>query len=118
MKLKYFDLARQLSEKSDHHTYKIGCVIVRKNRIIGMGCNKMKTHVASPHKWKHIHAEFDAILSTRNKEDLVGASVYVFRARKDGTNAISKPCPSCKNMLQSVGVSDIFYTEDGGYGKI
>ena len=36
MKLKYFELAKKLSEKSDYR-HRLGAVIVKKNRIAGFG---------------------------------------------------------------------------------
>lgn len=114
MKIKYFELAKQLSFKSDHHSHKLGAVIIRKNKIVGLGFNKYKTHPKSFHPWKHTHAEFDALLGC-SREDLKGASIYVYRQTKSGIRALSKPCASCMSMLTQAGISDIFYTTEGGY---
>lgn len=114
MKLKYFELAKQLSFKSDHHSHKLGSVIVKKNKVIGLGFNKYKTHTKSNHPFRHVHAEFDALIGC-SREDLLGASIYVYRQTKSGIPAIAKPCASCMSMLTQSGISDIFYSIEGGY---
>ena len=114
MKQKFFDLARKISSKSDHHRYKIGCVIVRKNNIVGIGFNQLKTHPKSPHKFSTIHAEFSALLGA-DPADLIGSEIYVYRQTRNGLPAIAKPCPSCTKMLQNIGIKKVYYTINEGY---
>ena len=59
--LKYFKLAKKQSEKSTHYQHKLGCVIVKNNRVLGLGFNKLKSHPKSPHAYSFIHAEFDSV---------------------------------------------------------
>lgn len=114
MKLKFFDIAKRLSKKSDHHRYRLGCVIVDKNSIIGFGYNQMKSHPKSPHKYKQIHAEFNAILGLLPYE-LKGSTMYVYREHKDGTLAEAKPCPSCQKLIQDCEIKEVFFTTKEGY---
>ena len=114
MKSKYFDLAQKLSLKSTHPKHKLGCVVVKKNEVIGLGFNKFKTHPKSKHPFQMIHAELDATLGI-NREVLSGAEVYVYRETKDGAQAIAKPCPYCEAALREVGVKKVYYTTDYGY---
>lgn len=116
MKLKYFELAKRLSEKSDHHTHHIGCVIVKKNVILGLGFNQMKSHPKSPHDWKMIHAELHAVLGLLPYE-LKGAEMYVYREHKNGTLAIAKPCSSCQKLIRTCGIKTVYYTDEGGYSS-
>lgn len=114
MKEKFFNLARAVSQKSQHPQHKIGAVIVQKNRPVSIGFNQLKTHRKSLHEWKSIHAEFHAVLGV-SKNDLDGATIYVFREHKDGTPAMARPCPSCLKTLKLAGIKKIAYTTYGNY---
>lgn len=111
---KYFELAKRLSLKSDHYQYKIGSVLVKKNKIIGTGFNRLKTHPKSPHKYKSIHSEFMSVLGV-SASDLSGATIYIYRETKDGIRALAKPCKYCNNMLDQCGVKTVYYTVKDGY---
>lgn len=114
MKMKFFELAKKLASKSDHSQHRLGCVISKKNRIVSIGWNKLKTHSKSPHKFKSIHAEFSAILGI-DPEELKGSDIYIYRQRRNGVPANSFPCESCFNMLQSICVKNIYYTDEGSF---
>lgn len=114
MKKRYFDVARKLSEASTHHQHKMGCVITYKNRIIGLGFNQLKTHSKSPHPYSSMHAELSAILNS-DKDKLMGAKAYIFRAKRDGSPALAKPCVYCRDLLKSVGIKEVFYSINGSF---
>lgn len=113
MKMKFFDLARKLAKCSNHPKCKLGAVIVRKNRVISMGVNKLKTHPRSNNKYKTLHAEIAAIISA-DRKDLRGADIYVYRENIYGL-AMAKPCESCMLAIQEAGIKNIYYTTYGGY---
>lgn len=115
MKNKFFDLAKKLSKKSQHHSYKMGCVIVNKNKVVSLGINKIKTHTKSPHRFKMLHAEIDAVLGI-DQEELKGCTAYVYRGTKDGKPAMSKPCPACQTILKEAGIKQVYYTVDNETG--
>lgn len=113
MKLKYFKLAEKLASKANY-VFKIGAVIVRKNRIIGQGFNKPhKTSPASNHPYRTIHAELAAILSTR--QSVFGADIYIFRADAKGIPALAKPCLCCQTILSEYGIRNVYYTGYDSY---
>lgn len=115
MKANHFlKIARKASLNSDHHTHKLGAVVVKRNRVLGMGFNVMKTHPESPHDYKYIHAEFMAIHNIE-QDDLKGATIYIFRQHKNGCPANSKPCESCYNYLLKKGIKEIVYSDNEGY---
>ncbi len=118
MKSKFFDLARRLSLKSIYH-HKIGAVVVKKNKVIGVGFNKPhKTHPRATNAYKTVHAELDAVLGL-TLEELDGADVYVYREYKSGEPATSKPCPHCESLLREAGVARVFYTcSNEGYAEM
>jgi deoxycytidylate deaminase len=115
MKLKFFNLAKKLSYKSDHTRCKLGCVIVKKDKILAIGFNKMRTHPKSPHLFKTIHAEFAAILSSNNLADLRNGDLYIFRQTQDGLLANSFPCIYCQDVIKEVGIRNVFYTDKNRY---
>lgn len=118
MKQEHFlALARIISKKSDHHTHKMGAVLVKRNKVISVGFNKMKTHTKSNHPFKMIHAEFDAILGC-SQEDLDGSDLYVFREYKNGELACAKPCPHCQKLIELSGIENVFYTNEGKLNKL
>lgn len=121
----YFRAAKAVSLLSDHQTYKIGCVVVDRHRIISSGCNsKTKCHplqakldtekygVECPGK---CHAEVSALLPLiRDGVDLTRASIYVFRQHKNGVNALARPCSSCMKVIKSLKIRRIYYTVEDG----
>jgi deoxycytidylate deaminase len=116
MKQKFFKLAKNVAEKSSHNKFKLGCVIVKKNRVISVGMNSLKTHTRSPDQFKTIHAEFSAILNV-HPDDLKGSHAYIYRETREGILGSSRPCGSCFKMLQDVGIEVIYYTDNNGYKK-
>lgn len=116
MKARFFDLCKKLTLKSTHHSHAMACVIVKKNRVVSIGWNELKTHSKSLHEYKYRHAEFNAILNTPLNE-LQGATAYIYREHRNGQPALAKPCPSCLKSLQLVGIDKICYSIDGGYQK-
>lgn len=111
---RYFAIARALSIKGQHPQHRLGCVLVKKGRIIGLGWNLLKTHPRSPHPYNSIHAEFNALLGA-DPGDLKGSTAYVYRQHKDGSRAIAKPCKYCERALRDSGVYRVVYTAPEGH---
>lgn len=111
--------AREMSMKSDHHQAKVGAVVLQKNKALSSGYNQdKKTH---PFLKKHgfhynqsIHAEMAAIFRMKNKENLKGATIVVYRETKDGHMAMSKPCAVCQKLMRIYGVKKIMYSTENG----
>ena len=62
------------------------------------------------------HAELAALVPLiRDGIDLSNAAIYVYRAHKNGTLAMSRPCPSCMQLIKDVGIKRVFYTTENGY---
>lgn len=109
---RFMALAKKASERSDHHSHKIGCVIVRGSKVLGTGFNVIKTHPKSPHEFSSVHAEFMSVLNAGN---VSGATAYVFRQTKDGTPSISRPCKDCWKYLLECGVKKVVYSFEGSF---
>jgi deoxycytidylate deaminase len=116
MKMKFFNLAKRLSYKSDYHTHRLGAVIVRNNDVVGIGFNKRKTHPLSKTRFNNIHAELSAILNA-GLESLEGCDIYVYRETRHGETAIARPCLHCLEMLKSLSVSRMYYTTGNGFSE-
>lgn len=116
MKLKFLKLAQLCSKKSKSHP-KVGCVIVKKNKIVGLGWNdRSKTHPKSQTMGNFRHAELHALIDASDS-DLKGSHVYVFREHANGMYAMVKPCVHCHAILADAGVKKVFYTTYGGWDE-
>lgn len=135
-----FAIAKGEALKSDYNQFKLGCVVVYKKKIISCGHNKDKTH---PNQKKYnkyrdfnnvehiyikhsVHAEIDAIsgipflvgkkIDEENGWDKV--KVYVYRYSKTKTLACARPCEACMEMIKSLGIKHVYFTDDYGIGYI
>lgn len=111
MKLRYFELCRKVSKFSDHRYHKMGAVIVRKNRIISVGANLVKTHPRSNNRWRTIHAELNAILGIDYRETK-GADLYITRSSRISPYLLSKPCDYCQTIIKSVGIYYVHFVDE------
>jgi len=112
---RFLELAKKESQLSNHHSHKIGCIIAKGNKILGVGHNMMKTHPHSPHQFKNCHAEFLAVLNSGG--NVKGSTVYVYRQQKNGNPAISRPCKDCWKYLLNQGVKDVVYSFEGNFAQ-
>jgi len=113
MKFKFLELAKELSFSSSHKQHHHGAVIAKKNRVLGKGFNQHKTHSLSNHPYYSVHAELAAILDSRGS-NIEGATLYIYRQKRDGSSANSKPCPYCEQLLRQYGIKDCYYTSELG----
>ena len=109
--IKFFEVAKAVAKTSEYPRIKIGCCIVKKNRILAVGVNLVKSHPMQkifnkyrdidPNRiYNNIHAELDAMLKVANKKDLEGADIYLYREDVFGQRKMSKPCPACSQILK------------------
>lgn len=111
--------ARKESKKSDHTKHKLGASVTRNGKIISSGYNHhRKTNpqikAIGGCDLKTVHAEMDSIFKLKNKELLKGATVAVYREKKDGSLGCARPCPICMNFLRFYGVKKVIYTIETG----
>lgn len=116
MKLKYFDLAKKISKLSTHPQFKIGCVIVKGNKVISVAFNEIKTHPKSTHPYGQLHAEISAVLDA-DRDELQKAEAYVYRQHWNGVWAIAKPCQYCELALIKSGIKTVHYTDNSKVGE-
>jgi dCMP deaminase len=119
MKQKFVDahmnVAEQYASLSSAKNLKVGCVIVKDNRIISIGYN------GTPAGWDNecevqfvddfgnevrktkpevLHAELNAIAKlARSSESGEGASMFITHS----------PCIECAKMIYATGIKEVFY---------
>jgi len=98
-------------------TFRLGSVLVYKNRIVSAGVNSYKTHpvLANRTPWPFLHAEQHAIIryGIDNCEGLV---LYVARVLKNNDLALAQPCDVCNDLIKEVGIKQVVYSiDDGGF---
>lgn len=119
---RWFDRAIEVAKSSDG-TKKVGCVGVRKNKLVSESPNFFKKshptqamyarRVNQP-KRIHLHAEVATLIRAREEID----TLFVCRINKKGDLRMSKPCPICQLAIESEGISTVYYTTDKGTWEI
>lgn len=109
MKPKFMQIAKEISKHGEHRDHRIGAVIVKKNRVVSLSFNRMRSHPRATNPFRSIHAELGAIIKADHM-DLDGATIYVYRQLKDGSPAISKPCQYCHAAIKEAGISEVIYS--------
>lgn len=123
--IKYFNIAKSVSDLSDHK-YKLGAIVIYKHRIISSGYNSSTNTDAlqaklDMHKYHcdcagKLHAESDALLYfIKRRINLSGAEIYVYRQKANGALGMARPCSSCLKLIKQCGIKKIHYTTDDGY---
>ena len=63
------------------------------------------------------HAEAAAILKLLKEKrlnDLVGSTLYITRFKRSGVVGLAKPCKECQQLIKSVGISTVCFTDNFG----
>ena len=114
MNIKYFNMAKVVSKQSPSR-FKLGCVVVNKNKVLSKGFNQMhKTHPRCKTWGNFVHAELNALINLPLYKSY-GASIYVYRETAEGIIANSKPCNVCMNTIIAAGIKKIYYTTNNGF---
>ena len=92
--------------KGRHPSQKVGAVLYKGGRIIGRASNMSRPFGLDN---RGFHAE-ERLLNKCSKEKLDGATVVVVRTNLKGCiSSMSRPCPTCYNLLVESGVKKIVY---------
>lgn len=114
----YMQTARTFAELSHARRLKVGCIIVKDDRIISIGYNGMPTgwdnncedEILNVHdgsstlktKPEVLHAETNAIAKlARSNENGDGASLFVTHS----------PCIDCAKLIYQAGIKQLFFAE-------
>jgi deoxycytidylate deaminase len=105
------EIAREMSKKSTE-PFLLGSCFTNSGKILSRGYNRYRGTNALVNKYfgfHTIHAEMDAIFRAP-RALWRGGIIYVYRTRRDGTSAISKPCIRCQRALKDLGIKKAVYS--------
>jgi len=104
---------KQADKASETLRHRLGAVVVKGGRILSTGYYEVR--YTKELKKPTLHAEQSAILKLlkrRKLHDLVGSTLYVYRRTPGGNLGNACPCGDCMDLIRSVGIRKVFYTED------
>ena len=116
-------LATKAAKESKFVRARVGAVIVRNNRVLSIGCNRIGfSHFLRSRAFpESIHAEQQVIinlLKERRGDELVGSTMYVSRVNNSGTARLSRPCAYCQRLIEAVGIRRVIYTTNTGVEEL
>ena len=124
----FFRAADAVASLSNHNQSKLGCVLVDKHRIISSGhnsstrCSPLQKQMDTarfgfPDQHKGpVHAETACLLPLiRQGYDMSRSDLYIIRRHRNGSLALSRPCPGCMSLLRANGVRRVFFSVEDGY---
>lgn len=124
--MKFQNILLSMAMNSDHHRSKHSAVIVYKNDVISLACNKSKSHPFQKRYSKaneaiFLHAEVAAIhnaLKRVSLKELSKSTMYVCRVRINKENksffSYSKPCDGCMRAIAEFDIKNVMYTDESG----
>lgn len=126
----FFRVADAVASLSDHKQTKLGCVLVDKHRIISSGynsstrCSPLQKQMDTarfgfPDQHKGlVHAETACLLPLiRQGYDMSRSDLYIVRRHRNGSLALSRPCPGCMSLLRANSVRRVFFSVEGGFSE-
>lgn len=126
----FFRVADAVASLSDHNRAKLGCVLVDKHRIISSGhnsstrCSPLQKQMDTarfgfPDQHKGlVHAETACLLPLiRQGYDMSRSDLYIVRRHRNGSLALSRPCPGCMSLLRANSVRRVFFSVEGGFSE-
>ena len=119
----YYGIAKQVAQRSTCLRRHYGAVMVKNDEIISTGYNGAARGVENccdmgvcwreahgiPHgeqyeKCVAVHAEQNAIISA-SRQEMLGATMYLYGEEADGTEIEAKPCLICERMIKNAGIA-------------
>jgi deoxycytidylate deaminase len=126
----YLKLAKNACLYSDCKRARLGCVIVCKNKTVSVGWNSQNKTSPTQKSYNRLrgydpdatndrstlHAEMSAMLRARNSDiDWSKTSLFVYRIKRDGSRAMSRPCEACMGYAKTLGIKNFYYSTDDGW---
>ena len=116
----------KFAEANDGSNVRFAAALVRNNKIVSVGFNRMKSHPFQAKFAKNdqaifLHAEVHAIknaLREINVEELKNTELYISRVKRPKAGddhfvwGLSKPCPGCARAIAEFGIKRTIYTCD------
>src|SRR3990167_11544742 len=116
-------IAIKIAHESKFKRARVGAVVVRGNRVLSTGCNRIGFSKYLPDRLfrESVHAEAQAILELlkhKRGNELVGSNMYVSRINNSGIARFSRPCSACQLLIEAVGIRKVFYTTNQGLEQL
>ena len=133
---RYFNIAKKVSQDSDHPIFNIGCIVLYKNKIVSSGYSSIKSHPLQKeynsfrqfdpsvdfndyiHK-HYLHAEVMAINNATRfikDDEWPHVKLIIYRTTKDNDKqGMCRPCKACMEMINNKGIRNIYYTTPEGF---
>ncbi len=131
-KTQYFlDIALSVAARSTCLRRKFGAVIVNGNTIVGtgyngnakgvincyeVGCIKDMKNLPSNRAYDlcpAVHAEENAIINS-NRNDRIGAKLYIAGLNSDGKYTRADPCQRCKRKIINSEINEVILLDEDG----
>lgn len=115
--LKLVDVALPVSLEVSRRKKHVS-IILRKNEIVSMGTNTLRTHPKAKelgYRFDEVHSELDALLRYKGPKD--GLKLFNFRFNRFGDMRMSKPCRKCLPWCEAL-FDGIWFTTNSGILKI
>lgn len=128
---RYLNMAKEASRQSDFTKHKLGAVAIYHGSLLATGCNSCKTspiqkryNKARDYKveagYKNtncVHAEVACLSKIRYLDiDFSKVKLYVYREHKNGVKTLARPCPACQKMIKDMGIREVWFTTENGFG--
>lgn len=118
------DTLFEVAASNEYPRAKLAAAVVRNNRVIAIGINRLKTDPFQVKYGKNkdsisLHAEIHAIKNALRKmspAELGGTLLYVFRVKQTSTNnktlipGLAKPCEGCMRAIAEFGFRNVIYS--------
>lgn len=127
---RYLEMAKEVSEQSNFKQHHLGAVAIYKGSLLATGYNSNKTSPTAKRYNRErdfdpnangivnsIHAEMAALNKIKYLDiDFSKVKLYIYREHKNGVKAMARPCPACQKMIKDMGIKEIWYTTENGFG--
>lgn len=127
---RYFNMAKEVSKRSNFKQHHLGAVAIYKGSLLATGYNSTKTNprqkelnrergwnVEANDAHNTVHAEMACLSKIRYLDiDFSKIKLYVYREHKNGVKAFARPCPACCKMIKDMGIREVWYTTEDGFG--
>lgn len=104
--------ARKASFRGTHSQHRIGVAICKGSVVLSKGYNQIRRarigESFSEYK-ESLHAERHACLQLQ-KDNISGTDMYIYRETKNGKPACARPCKRCQELIRSVGIRRVIYS--------
>ena len=122
------DVLTRVAVANDYPRAKMSAGLVKSNRLISIGTNRMKSDPLQAKYGKnreaiYLHAEIHAIknaLKEYSLDEIEGSDLYVVRVKRKDEHSIgfihgmAKPCEGCVRAINEFGIRNVAFTNGIG----